>query len=103
MLENSVFTVASPEAAASILWRDSSQAAQAAASMRITAVDLVEMGIVDSIIPEPPGGAHSDHAAAAVFVQSALRSALRELSALSPEELIRTRHEKYRRIGAVSA
>ena len=64
MLEHSIYTVASPEAAASILWRDSSRAQDAATSMKITAADLIRFGIIDGVIPEPLGGAHRDPAAA---------------------------------------
>jgi len=101
MLEYSVFTVASPEAAASILWRDSGQAAEAAAAMKITAHDLIQLGIVDRIISEPAGGAHRDHHKAATLLRSAIQAELAELGAVPIDELIQNRHEKYRRIGAV--
>lgn len=102
MLEHSIFTVASPEAAASILWRDSSQAPEAAASMKIVAPDLVELGIVDEIIPEPLGGAHRDHAAAARSLREAIERQLQVLDGVDLDTLVRRRHEKYRRIGAVA-
>jgi acetyl-CoA carboxylase carboxyl transferase subunit alpha len=96
MLEHSTFTVASPEAAAAILWRDSGKAANAAASMRITAQELTELGLIDQIVAEPIGGAHRDHAAAAERVGAALLSNLRTLGALSTQELLDQRYHKYR-------
>ncbi|HZT96366.1 MAG TPA: acetyl-CoA carboxylase carboxyltransferase subunit alpha, partial [Chloroflexota bacterium] len=102
MLENAIFTVASPEAAASILWRDAREAPQAAAAMKIMAHDLVELGIVDEVVREPGDGAHSDHAATGAGLRRAVSSALDELSMLSAPELLRRRREKYRRIGDFS-
>src|SRR5438309_964216 len=72
MLENAIYSVASPEAAASILWKDGGRGAEAASAMKITASDLLGFGIIDGIIPEPPGGAHIDHAAAAAALQAVL-------------------------------
>ncbi len=99
MLQYSILTVASPEAAASILWRDASQAPEAAAVMRITGPELVELGIVDSLIPEPPGGAHRDHAGAARLLREHVLAMLEELRGEDVEDLIRKRHDKYRNIG----
>ncbi|HEX2915092.1 MAG TPA: acetyl-CoA carboxylase carboxyltransferase subunit alpha [Chloroflexia bacterium] len=107
MLENSVYSVASPEASASILWRDSSKAPVAAASMKITAQDLYGFGIIDEIVPEPPGGAHTDHSAAAEAVREAFRRNLQELESLlasgdpetATEDLLARRYQKYRTIG----
>ena len=76
MLEHAIYTVASPEAAASILWRDSSRAQDAATSMKITAQDLLRFGIIDAIIPEPVGGAHRDPAAAVAATGRAIGEAL---------------------------
>jgi acetyl-CoA carboxylase carboxyl transferase subunit alpha len=101
MLEHAIFTVASPEAAASILWRDATKAPEAAAAMRITAADLYELGIIDRIVAEPCGGAHRDHTAAARSLQQALSETLDELRQLDTEALIAQRHAKYRRIGTV--
>jgi acetyl-CoA carboxylase carboxyl transferase subunit alpha len=101
MLEHSIFTVASPEAAASILWRDAAQAPAAAASMKITGRDLLELGIADYLIPEPVGGAHRDHAATASNIREAIEHHLNLLGHLDSDELVRLRHEKYRRIGAI--
>jgi len=99
MLEHAIFTVASPEAAASILWRDSTQAAAAAESMKITARDLRGLGVVDEIIPEPLGGAHRDHTAAARNVREAVEANLSRLRRIDSDELVRQRREKYRHIG----
>jgi acetyl-CoA carboxylase carboxyl transferase subunit alpha len=99
MLEHAVFTVASPEAAAAILWRDSGKAPEAAESMRITAQDLKAFGLVDGIVPEPVGGAHRDSTAAALNVARAVGEALTELERVSPDELLERRYHKYRDIG----
>lgn len=99
MLENSVYSVISPEGCASILWRDSTKAEVAAEALKITARDLNELGIVDEIIPEPEGGAHLDHEASAAFVDRSLDRSLRELLSLTPKELLQKRYEKFRRMG----
>lgn len=98
ILEHATLTVASPEAAAAILWHDSAKAPIAAASMRITAQELAKLGLVDKIVPEPIGGAHRDPALAAKNVGSALGDTLAELDALSTEELLEKRYRKYRNI-----
>jgi acetyl-CoA carboxylase carboxyl transferase subunit alpha len=98
MLEHSTFTVASPEAAAAILWRDAAKAPDAAGSMRITAQELKEMHLVDGIVPEPVGGAHRNPAAVASAVGSAVGAALDELHRLSVEDLMDQRYSKYRDI-----
>jgi acetyl-CoA carboxylase carboxyl transferase subunit alpha len=98
MLEHAIFTVASPEAAAAILWRDSGKAAEAAERMKITAQDLKRYGLVDDIVPEPTGGAHRDHAAAAAAVTAAIREALAALERLPLEDLLARRYRKYRDI-----
>ena len=99
MLEHAIYTVASPEASASILWRDSSRAQDAATSMKITAQDLIKFGIVDGIIPEPLGGAHRDPAAAVAATGRAISDALKSLHNLSPDELRNTRAEKFLAMG----
>ena len=99
MLEHAIYTVASPEAAASILWRDSSRAQDAATSMKITAADLIRFGIVDGIVPEPVGGAHRDPAAAVEATGRAIAAALDSLSGLSREELREARAAKFLGIG----
>jgi acetyl-CoA carboxylase carboxyl transferase subunit alpha len=99
MLEHAIFTVASPEAAAAILWRDSAKAPEAAQNMRITAQDLKECGLVDEIVPEPLGAAHRDPAAAAQSVGQALRRTVQELEEMPLETLLENRYRKYRDIG----
>ncbi len=99
MLEHSIYTVASPEAAASILWRDSSRAQDAATSMKITAADLLKFGIIDGIISEPLGGAHRDPAAAVEATGKAIAGALESLSNMSREELREARASKFLAIG----
>jgi acetyl-CoA carboxylase carboxyl transferase subunit alpha len=103
MLENAVYSVASPEAAASILWKDGARGAEAAEAMRITAEDLLRFGIADAIVPEPPGGAHTDHAAAAQSVRQALLDHLADLDRLSIDELLARRTARYRSIGVFAS
>jgi len=99
MLENSVYSVISPEGCASIMWRDPTKAETAAQALKITATDLLEMKIIDEIVPEPEGGAHGDHAAAAKLLEPVLARALDELSRLSPQQMIEQRYDKFRRMG----
>ena len=99
MLEHAIYTVASPEAAASILWRDSSRAQDAATSMKITAADLVKFGIVDGIVLEPVGGAHRDPEAAVASAGKAIGEALESLGNLSRDELREARAAKFLAIG----
>ncbi|MED3661946.1 acetyl-CoA carboxylase carboxyltransferase subunit alpha [Ureibacillus sp. FSL K6-8385] len=99
MLENSTYSVISPEGAASILWKDAALAKQAAEAMKITAQDLKKMGIIDEIIPEVTGGAHRDPETQANILKQYLKKGLDELSAMSEEEIIRDRYEKFRKIG----
>jgi acetyl-CoA carboxylase carboxyl transferase subunit alpha len=99
MLENAVYSVISPESCAAIIWRDSSMAGQAAAALRMTAEDLVGLGLVDGIVPEPPGGAHEDYDEAARFLKERLLCSLDELSALSPDAIVQKRYDKFRRMG----
>jgi acetyl-CoA carboxylase carboxyl transferase subunit alpha len=102
MLENSVYSVISPEGCASILWRDPAKAELAAESLRITAKDLSDMGVVDEIVPEPEGGAHSDHEAAAQLLEPVLLRALDDLSSKSVPELLQLRYAKFRRMGQMA-
>lgn len=102
MMENTIYTVAAPEAAASIMWRDSAFASSAAEAMRITAQDLVEVGLVEGIIAEPPGGAHHDRQGAADAVKEAILTTLPELERLSTEELLKRRYQRFRAIGAIA-
>jgi acetyl-CoA carboxylase carboxyl transferase subunit alpha len=99
MLENSVYSVISPEGCAAILWKDGNEREKAARAMRITAEDLKELGVIDDIVPEPAGGAHSDWEATAAQVKEALVRHLDELKALSPEELRAGRWKKYLEMG----
>jgi acetyl-CoA carboxylase carboxyl transferase subunit alpha len=99
MLEHAIYTVASPEAAASILWRDSSRAIDAATSMKITAQDLAQLGVIDVIIPEPVGGAHRDPEKAIRLTGEAAAKALTEFDGKSPAEIRRQRHERFLEIG----
>ena len=98
MLENSVYSVITPEGCASIIWRDSSKRDLAAQAMRITAPDLVGFGIVDAIVPEPEGGAHLDHAAAAANLGRQLSQGLADLKSLSVENLLDQRFQKFRQM-----
>src|SRR5258708_12969908 len=99
MLENAIYSVASPEAAASILWKDGTRGAEAAEAMKITAADLLGFGIIDAIVPEPPEGAHTDHAAAAQALQRALIAQLAALDDVDIDELLTHRARRYRSIG----
>ncbi len=96
MMENSVLYVISPEGCASIMWRDSSHKEAAADAMKITANDLLKMRIIDGIIPEPPGGAHVDHAAAAQLVADQVEQSLREIQALGVDAMLEARYQKFR-------
>jgi acetyl-CoA carboxylase carboxyl transferase subunit alpha len=99
MLENSVYSVISPEGCATIMWRDSSKAEVAAEALKITAPDLLEMKLIDAIIPEPDGGAHNDHQATAKLLESVLVRSLHELSQLSAQALVEQRYQKFRNMG----
>lgn len=99
MLEHSIYSVISPEGAASILWRDSTRAPDAAANMKITAQDLLAMGVIDTIVPEPVGGAHRDKTLAMRRTADAIETALQEFDGLSPEDIRRQRREKFLKIG----
>ena len=99
MLEYSIYSVISPEGCASILWRDPSKVPEAAAQLRLTAPDLVQLGICDEIIPEAPGGAHRDAAVTAAKIRVALKKHLRELCAMPSDELVERRYQKFRAMG----
>jgi acetyl-CoA carboxylase carboxyl transferase subunit alpha len=99
MMENAVYSVISPEGCAAILWNDATQKERAAHALKLTAEDLHRLEIVDEIVPEPPGGAHSVPEAAATALAEALARHVDALAGLSPEQLVRQRAEKYRRIG----
>ncbi len=99
MLEYAVYSVISPEGCAAILWGEGSKAPEAAEIMRITAPDLLRLGVIDGIVPEPVGGAHRNWEETAANLRQALRDSLWELKSKSPEDLIRERYEKFRKIG----
>ena len=99
MLEHAIYTVASPEAAASILWRDSAKAMDAATSMKITAQDLAQLKVIDVIVPEPIGGAHRDPQEAIKRTGEAIATTLAEFDGMPPEEVRRQRHERFLQIG----
>ncbi len=99
MLENAIYSVISPEGCASIMWRDASKAELAAEALKITASDLLRLGMIDEIVPEPDGGAHLNHEAAANLLRPVLRKALDELSAVPVERLLQSRYEKFRKMG----
>jgi acetyl-CoA carboxylase carboxyl transferase subunit alpha len=103
MLEHSIYSVISPEGAASILWKDSARAKEAATAMKITAQDLEQLRVIDQIIQEPMGGAHREPAAAIAKVGAAIAEALDELSKLSPAELRQQRRERFLAIGRFDA
>ncbi|GAB1544092.1 acetyl-CoA carboxylase carboxyltransferase subunit alpha [Scytonema sp. NUACC21] len=99
MLEHAVYTVASPEACAAILWKDAGQASQAAMALKITAPDLKKLGILDQIVPEPEGGAHSNPLEAAKMLKQILLQNLEELSQLTNQQRRQMRYQKFRQIG----
>ena len=96
MMENAVYSVISPEGCASIMWRDASKKDLAAQAMKITASDLSELGCIDDVIPEPPGGAHTDHARAAEMLDPVLQKHLAEVKRLPIRDLLESRYRKFR-------
>ncbi len=102
MLENSVYSVISPEGCAAILWKDASQRERAAEALKITAQDLLDLGVIDEIIPEPLGGAHADPEAAAAALGDALKRHMRQLRKTKIAKLLKGREEKYLSIGALT-
>ncbi len=103
MMENAVYSVISPESCAAIIYRDSGKAEQAAAALKLTAPDLLELKLIDGIVPEPPGGAQEDPDAAAESLRQQLRRSLSELQDLSPDQLVQHRYAKFRKMGNFSA
>ena len=103
VLEFGCYSVISPEGCAAILWKDGARAEQAATQLKITAPDLLQLGVVDAIIDEPAGGAHQDHDAAASHLDHALLAHLTALEALSPEQLVDDRYRRFRSLGAFRA
>ena len=98
MMENSIYSVISPEGCAAIMWRDASKKELAAEAMRITAEDLSELGCIDDIVPEPEGGAHRDHEAAANLLDVSLQKHLAELKKIPHSDLLVSRYNKFRSI-----
>jgi len=99
MQEFAVYSVIPPEGCAAILWRDANRKVEAAQALKITAADLLALGLVDAVVPEPTGGAHNDFDTATALVDQALTQSLAELSALDTETLLASRYEKFRRMG----
>ena len=99
MLENSYYSVISPEGCATILFKDAAAAPRAAAALRITAPDLLRLGVMDAVVPEPADGAHTDHNTTAANLKTALVQTLSELLPLSPEALLEKRYDRFRRFG----
>jgi acetyl-CoA carboxylase carboxyl transferase subunit alpha len=100
MLEHAIYSVISPEGCAAILWGDAAKASEAAELMRVTAPDLLRLGVIDGIVPEPAGGAHRNWKVTAANLRTALRDQLWQLKSRSPEQLVEERYDKFRRIGA---
>jgi acetyl-CoA carboxylase carboxyl transferase subunit alpha len=99
ILENAYYSVISPEACSAILWKDRRHAPEAAEALKLTAQDLMGLGVVDEVVAEPEGGAHRDHDLAAANLGSALRRNLERLKALPIDELMEKRYEKFRKLG----
>jgi len=99
MQENAIYTVISPEGCAAILWRDAGEAKKAAAAFKPDAVHCLELGVIDAIVPEPAGGAHTNHDAAARLLGESLQDALEDLESVSPDDLKRRRRAKFRSLG----
>ena len=98
MMENTIYSVISPEGCASIMWRDAMKRETAAEALKITSDDLIKMGIVDAILPEPPGGAHTDREAACKLVDIELQKHLKEVKALGEKKMLEARYEKFRKM-----
>lgn len=103
MLENATYSVISPEGAASILWKDAKFAQKAAENLKLTARDLLALGVVDEVIPEPPGGAHTDFEKTVASVREAVARHFAELFRLSLDELLHLRYNRYRYVGSAGA
>ena len=101
MMEHAIYSVISPEGCAAILWKDAGRKKEAAEALRVTAGDLAEFGIIDEIVPEPPGGAHADPDGAAAAVGEAIERNLRQVLDLTPEERRERRYRKFRALGSI--
>jgi acetyl-CoA carboxylase carboxyl transferase subunit alpha len=99
MLENATYSVITPEGAAAILWKDKERVREAAAALKLTAPHLLELGLIDAVIPEPLGGAHKDFEKTAAALKQELLKQLGELDGLRLDELLARRYERYRRVG----
>jgi acetyl-CoA carboxylase carboxyl transferase subunit alpha len=99
MLENAIYSVISPESCAAIIWRDSTKAELAAAALKLTAEELLKLGLIDTVVPEPAGGAQEDTEAAAHALSDSLLAALDGLSKLGPDQLVEQRYDKFRHMG----
>jgi acetyl-CoA carboxylase carboxyl transferase subunit alpha len=99
MQENAIYSVISPEGCAAILWRDAGEAKKAAAAFKPDAAHCLELGVVDTVVPEPPGGAHTDHDAAASLLGTALKEALLDVEGVDSGDRRRARHRKFRNMG----
>jgi len=102
MLEHAIYSVISAEGCAAILWRDAAMAKEAAKALRLTAPDLLEFGLIDEIIPEPLGGAHTEPVLSAALLDSVLKRQLADVSALALDARLRERYLKFRRMGKFS-
>ncbi|TMC39564.1 MAG: acetyl-CoA carboxylase carboxyltransferase subunit alpha [Chloroflexi bacterium] len=102
MMEHSIYSVAMPEACASILWRDIARKIEAAEALKLTAADLKRLGLADEIVPEPPGGAHNDFGIATDAAGAAVRRHLGALEAIGIDRLLEQRYQRYRKIGATA-
>src|SRR5262249_25135507 len=100
LMENAYYSVISPEGASTILFKDAAQAPRAAEALRIVGMDLLRLGIVDAVVPEPEGGGHTDPPAAAANVKAAVVSALRDLTGTPVDQLLKDRYERFRKFGA---
>jgi acetyl-CoA carboxylase carboxyl transferase subunit alpha len=103
ILENGIYSVISPEGCAAILWKDAARAPQAASSLKLTALELKTLGIVDRIVPEPEGGAHEDWDMAAAHLAEALKESLAEVDSMTGADRIARRYERFRKMGVVDA
>lgn len=101
ILENGIYSVISPEGCAAILWKDAAKAPQAASSLKLTALELIDLGIVDRIVPEPEGGAHQDWDKAAVYLTEALKESLKEVDLLTDDDRVKRRYNRFRKMGIV--
>jgi acetyl-CoA carboxylase carboxyl transferase subunit alpha len=103
ILENGIYSVISPEGCAAILWKDAALAPQAASSLKLTALELKNLGIVDRIVPEPKGGAHEDWDEAATHLAEALKESLAEVDSMTDSDRVARRYQRFRKMGVVEA